>query len=31
LPQFEVEVINERGELIAKAIKTLYIRKKSAK
>ena len=31
LPQFEVEVINEQGELVAKALKTLYIRKKSSK
>ncbi len=29
LPQYPVEIINEKGELVAKALKTLYIRKKS--
>jgi len=28
LPEYPVEIINEEGELVAKAIKTLYIRKK---
>ncbi len=28
LPEYPVEIINEAGELVAKAIKTLYIRKK---
>lgn len=28
LPQFEVEITDERGEVVAKALKTLYIRKK---
>lgn len=29
LPKFEVDVVNEKGELVAKALKTLYIRKKA--
>lgn len=28
LPQFEVDVVNDNGKLVAKALKTLYIRKK---
>ncbi|MEZ5470940.1 MAG: DUF4442 domain-containing protein [Marinicella sp.] len=28
LPEYPVEIINEQGELVAKAMKTLYIRKK---
>jgi acyl-coenzyme A thioesterase PaaI-like protein len=28
LPQFEVDVVGEDGKLVAKAVKTLYIRKK---
>jgi len=30
LPQFEVEILNSEGKLVAKALKTLYIRKKAA-
>lgn len=28
LPQFEVEVLGENGELVARALKTLYVRRK---
>ena len=31
LPEFKVEVINNDGKLVAKALKTLYTRKKPAK
>ncbi len=28
LPEYPVEIINQAGDLVAKAVKTLYIRKK---
>ncbi|MBV1776318.1 DUF4442 domain-containing protein [Burkholderiaceae bacterium DAT-1] len=31
LPQFSVEVIDEQGELVARVVKTLYIRRKPNK
>ncbi len=28
LPEFEVDIIDEAGELVARTVKTLYVRKK---
>lgn len=30
LPEFSVDIVNEKNELVARAIKTLYVRKKKA-